>query len=85
MAGAETDVAGPCCIQADIIAHRRLLPPLKQADELLIHDVGGYYHSGHSRYNLRQAPAVYAFESNIAADQISVKLIQAAETVNKSR
>jgi len=38
---AETDIAGPCCIQADIVAHRRLLPPLLRGDTILVHDVGG--------------------------------------------
>ncbi len=77
----ETDIAGPCCIQADIVAHRRMLPPITRGDTVLLHDVGGYYHSGHTTFNLRQNPAVWAFES--APDgSLQFKLLQAAETVD---
>lgn len=80
---AETDIAGPCCIQADIVAHQRPLPPINRGDTVLLHDVGGYYHSGHTRYNLRQAPAVYSFEGN-SNDSLSVKLLQPGETVDET-
>jgi diaminopimelate decarboxylase len=36
-----TDVAGPCCIQADIVAHQRMLPRMSRGDTVLLHDVGG--------------------------------------------
>lgn len=45
-----TDVAGPCCIAGDIIAHQKMLPTsLGEGDVLMVHDVGGYYHSSYSK------------------------------------
>ena len=49
---------------------------------MLLHDVGGYYHSGHTRYNLRQAPAVWSFQD--AGDKFAFRLLQAAETVEST-
>jgi diaminopimelate decarboxylase len=78
----ETDIAGPCCIQADIIAHKRMLPPMLPGDTVLLHDVGGYYHSAHNTYNLRQSPAVWAFED--AADRpLKWLLVQEAEPIDR--
>lgn len=82
---AETDIAGPCCIQADIVAHRRLLPTLRRGDIVLLHDVGGYYHSGHTRYNLRQAPSVWSFEDcKDSEGGFKWTLLQPAETVEQT-
>lgn len=81
---AETDIAGPCCIQADIVAHQRLLPPIRRGDTVLLHDVGGYYHSGHTRYNLRQAPSVWSFEDAEGVDEFKFTLLQPAETVDQT-
>ena len=61
----ETDVAGPCCFQADIVAHRRMLPPVRPGDTVLLHDVGGYFHAQHSRYNLRQMPPLYGYRNAV--------------------
>ena len=79
---APTDIAGPCCIQADIVAHERPLPPLHRGDTILLHDVGGYYHSGHTRYNLRQAPCVWGFEGQ--GKDMKLTLLQASETVDET-
>jgi diaminopimelate decarboxylase len=81
---AETDLAGPCCIQADIVAHRLLLPPVRRGDTVLLHDVGGYYHSGHTRYNLRQAPSVWSFEDSEDGEGFKWTLLQPAETVEQT-
>jgi diaminopimelate decarboxylase len=71
--------------QADIVAHRRPLPQLSRGDTALLHDVGGYYHSGHTRYNLRQAPAVWSFQDGDAsAGKFKFRLLQAAETVEST-
>ena len=79
----ETDIAGPCCIQADIVAHERLLPKMNLGNMILLHDVGGYYHSGKSTYNLRQAPAVWGFRGN-DNDSLEFTLLQKAEAVDET-
>jgi len=81
---AETDIAGPCCIQADIVAHQRMLPPVRRGDTVLLHDVGGYYHSGHTRYNLRQAPAVWSYQTSVTESRLKLVLLQPAETVEQT-
>lgn len=69
---------------------------IRRGDTVLLHDVGGYYHSGHTRYNLRQAPSVWSFEDTKDgmyvnpmwswADFVSFnfKLLQPAETVDQT-
>ena len=79
----ETDVAGPCCIQADIVAHQRLLPKMEPGSTILLHDVGGYYHSGKSTYNLRQAPPVWGFRG-ADNDSLSCSLLQSGESVDET-
>jgi diaminopimelate decarboxylase len=78
----ETDLAGPCCIQADIVAHKRLLPEVTRGDTVLLHDVGGYYHSGATTYNLRQNPSVWAFEGEDS--DLRYTLLQPQETVDET-
>lgn len=86
----EQDIAGPCCIQGDIIAHQRLLPLIHPGDMLIIHDVGGYYHSSYSRYNCRQAPAVIGYEYELDSnwqpirESVTLSVLQRAETVEES-
>ncbi|KJE96025.1 diaminopimelate decarboxylase [Capsaspora owczarzaki ATCC 30864] len=89
----ETDIAGPCCFAGDIIAHRRPFPQLHSGEYILVHDVGGYYHSSYSKYNLRQAPAVYGFTAatppvtlevehrSTTYEEFQFTLLQARETV----
>ena len=58
-----SDVAGPCCLGSDLAASNVMLPKATlPGDVVVIKDVGGYFHSGYSYYNLREAPAVYVFE-----------------------
>lgn len=83
----ETDVSGPCCTGADIIAHQRMLPPLSPGDWLIIHDVGAYYLASFSRYNCRQAPPMigYTKRSAGASDDTQVytfTVLQKQETVD---
>eukprot|EP00456_Euglypha_rotunda_P048724 TRINITY_DN39052_c0_g1_i8.p1 TRINITY_DN39052_c0_g1~~TRINITY_DN39052_c0_g1_i8.p1 ORF type:complete len:138 (-),score=16.34 TRINITY_DN39052_c0_g1_i8:7-420(-) len=58
----EQDVAGPCCIAGDVIAHMRLLPRIFPGDWVIVHDTGAYYHASWSYYNSRQSPAILFFE-----------------------
>ena len=88
------DIAGPCCIAGDIIAHQRPMPAVQQGDHLMIHDVGGYYHASHSKYNLRQSPPVYGYSEEAgaagesgeaaAAAAIRFELLQSGETVDET-
>jgi len=75
------DIAGPCCIAADIIAHERGLPLLEQGDWVISHDTGGYYYSAFSYYNSRQAPSIYGFEEE---DQLKLKLLKKGQTVEET-
>eukprot|EP00698_Gefionella_okellyi_P004157 TRINITY_DN1387_c0_g1_i3.p1 TRINITY_DN1387_c0_g1~~TRINITY_DN1387_c0_g1_i3.p1 ORF type:complete len:360 (+),score=69.96 TRINITY_DN1387_c0_g1_i3:283-1362(+) len=79
----EQDVAGPCCFAGDVIAHQRPLPLIEQGDYVLVHDVGGYYHSQFSRYNVRLAPAMYACDTDIEtkAESVPISLIKRGETL----
>jgi diaminopimelate decarboxylase len=75
-----TDVAGPCCMGGDLAACARMLPTTFPGDVTVIRDVGGYAHSSFSRYNLRQAPSVYLFET----EGQKMTLIRRAETVEET-
>jgi len=72
------DVAGPCCMQGDIIAHERKMPVITPGDFIIVHDTGGYYLSSYSYYNLRQAPAVYGYEET---ENVNLILLKAAHSV----
>nr|AGT02567.1 diaminopimelate decarboxylase [Herpetomonas muscarum] len=56
-----TDVAGPCCNSGCTLIRATPMPadvaPL--SDVVVVRDVGAYYHSSFSLYNLRQMPACY--------------------------
>jgi diaminopimelate decarboxylase len=56
------DIAGPCCFAGDIVAHKRPLPKIEPEDIIVVHDTGAYYYSSFSKYNCRQAPAIYGIE-----------------------
>eukprot|EP01062_Namystynia_karyoxenos_P030898 TRINITY_DN22984_c0_g1_i1.p1 TRINITY_DN22984_c0_g1~~TRINITY_DN22984_c0_g1_i1.p1 ORF type:complete len:455 (+),score=121.24 TRINITY_DN22984_c0_g1_i1:85-1365(+) len=76
----ETDVAGPCCLGGDILAHRRALPQMEYGCVIAFKDVGAYYQSSYSYYNLRQAPALWAVEEN-GSGALRLSLLRAAESV----
>lgn len=58
-----TDVAGPCCLGGDLICTSRPLPQAHALrDFVVVKDVGGYYHSSFSMYNLRQMPPAYLYD-----------------------
>jgi len=78
----EQDIAGPCCIAGDIIAHKRPLPLVYQGDYIVVHDVGGYYHSSYSRYNCRQSPPLVGYSD--IDNKLSFSVLQKGETVDKS-
>ncbi len=59
-----TDVAGPCCFAADLIAKDITLPRLDQNDYVIAHDTGAYYFSNHFDYNSLPRVGVYAAEKN---------------------
>jgi diaminopimelate decarboxylase len=60
---AATNVAGPCCLGGDLVAIDRALPlATPMTDVVVVKDVGGYYHSNFSIYNLRQMPPAYLFD-----------------------
>jgi diaminopimelate decarboxylase len=82
-----TDVAGPCCFGSDLAAKERPLPRAHANDVVVIKDLGGYAHSSFSRYNLRQAPAVYLFDETQAEDPAAeggLRLIRRRETIEET-
>lgn len=74
------DVAGPLCFSGDLVARERMLPLAEPGDFVVIHDAGAYTLSMWSRYNNRQAPAVYAYE--MAEGGVTMQLLKPAETVD---
>jgi len=79
----EQDIAGPCCIAGDIIAHKRPLPLVYPGDIVVVKDVGAYYHSSYSRYNLRQAPPLIGYEVT-EGGEVKFETLQMGETVEES-
>ncbi|MBI4864924.1 MAG: diaminopimelate decarboxylase [Candidatus Riflebacteria bacterium] len=75
------DVAGPLCFSGDLLARERSLPRLEPGDYVVIHDVGAYTLSMWSRYNSRQAPAVYGFEE-LPGGPVTLKLLKPEETID---
>ncbi len=73
------DVAGPCCFAGDIIASRRLLPPLEPDDWVLLHDTGAYYFSTPFVYNSLPRVAVHGFD--VEGGEVEFKLLRREETV----
>lgn len=55
--GARIDVVGPVCESADVLASRRLLPPLEPDDLLAVRTAGAYGMAMASNYNARPRPA----------------------------
>ncbi len=69
-----TDVVGPICESADVLARDRLLPPLAAGDRLAILDVGAYGFSMASQYNSQPRPA------EVLVDGEAARLVRRRET-----
>jgi len=54
-------IAGPLCFVGDILVENVEIPLINRGDHVVIHDTGAYTLSMWSRYNSRQAPAVYGY------------------------
>jgi len=80
----QQDIAGPCCIAGDVIAHMRDLPRTAAGDWVVVHDTGAYYHSSWSYYNARQTPALYFYQPNAKTGAPEVTLIKPAATVEET-
>ncbi|KAK7194641.1 Pyridoxal-dependent decarboxylase [Novymonas esmeraldas] len=75
--GMLTDVSGPCCNSGCTITRAAALPTAVTAleDTVVVHDVGGYYHSSFCLYNLRQLPACYMYHEP-ATDGAAGRLVR---------
>jgi diaminopimelate decarboxylase len=69
-----SDVVGPICESADVLARDRALPPLEQGDRLALMDVGAYGFSMASQYNARPRPAEVLVEGE------QIRLVRRRET-----
>lgn len=77
----ESDVAGPCCFGGDLICSAQSLPrAVALEDFVVVKDVGGYYHSSFSYYNLRQPPACFLFD----AEADALTMINRGRTVEET-
>lgn len=74
-----TDVAGPCCFAADLVAKEVTIPRLQPDDYVIVCDTGAYYFSNHFDYNSLPRVAVYAAETG--AEGLSLNLIRRGETL----
>ncbi len=75
----QTDVAGPCCFAADLVAKDVLIPKLSPDDYVIVHDTGAYYFSNHFDYNSLPRVAVYGAKQK--GDELELTLIRRAETL----
>eukprot|EP00929_Paragymnodinium_shiwhaense_P033491 TRINITY_DN18383_c0_g1_i2.p1 TRINITY_DN18383_c0_g1~~TRINITY_DN18383_c0_g1_i2.p1 ORF type:complete len:332 (+),score=70.17 TRINITY_DN18383_c0_g1_i2:572-1567(+) len=63
------DIAGPLCFQGDFLGKRQFLPASLSAGDLLVmHDTGGYTMAMYSKYNSRQASAIYGYRRDMWKD-----------------
>jgi diaminopimelate decarboxylase len=69
-----TDVVGPICESADVLARDRTLPPLRAGQRLALLDAGAYGYSMASNYNAQPRPAEVLVEDGTA------RLIRRRET-----
>ncbi len=73
-AAQDSDVVGPICESADVLARARRLPPLAAGERLALLDVGAYGFSMASHYNSQPRPAEVLVEGE------AVRLIRRRET-----
>jgi diaminopimelate decarboxylase len=69
-----SDVVGPICESADVLARDRSLLPLQAGDQLALLDTGAYGFSMASQYNSQPRPA------EVLIDRDDVRLIRRRET-----
>lgn len=77
----QTDVAGPCCFAADLVAKDVQMPRLDPNDYVAIYDTGAYYFSNHFDYNSLPRIAVYGVSSQSGG--LSIELIRRSETLSE--
>jgi diaminopimelate decarboxylase len=69
-----SDLVGPICESADVLARERRLPPLEPGDRLALLDVGAYGFSMASQYNSQPRPA------EVLVDKGDARLVRRRET-----
>jgi diaminopimelate decarboxylase len=69
-----SDVVGPICESADVLARDRSLPPLAAGDRLALLDAGAYGFSMASHYNSQPRPA------EVLVEGAGARLIRRRET-----
>lgn len=77
----QTDVAGPCCFAADLVARDVLLPELEPNDFVAIYDTGAYYFSNHFDYN--SLPRIAVYGASTKSGELSIELIRRQETLSE--
>ena len=76
-----TNVAGPCCFAADLVAKGVTMPMLEPDDYVVVYDTGAYYFSNHFDYNSFPRLPVYATQQ--VSNELRIDLIRQAETLDK--
>ncbi len=76
-----TDVAGPCCFAADLLAQDVTLPRMEPDDYVMALDTGAYYFSNHFDYNSLPRVAVFAAQS--FDGELQLREIRRAETIDE--
>lgn len=77
----QTDVAGPCCFAADLVAKDVLLPRLDPNDYVAIYDTGAYYFSNHFDYN--SLPRISVYGVSTRSGELTMELIRRPETLSE--
>jgi diaminopimelate decarboxylase len=74
--GAEAvDLVGPVCESSDVLARRRMLPPLETGDLLVLRTAGAYGMSMASQYNARPRPP------EVLVDGARFRIVRRRETL----
>lgn len=76
------DIAGPLCFQGDYIGKQHFLPKSLTANDILVmHDTGGYTMAMYSKYNSRQANAIYGYRKDPKSpDGFSFEILKERDT-----
>lgn len=78
----QQDIAGPLCFSGDFLAKGVLLPPIEVGDFVVIHDTGGYTLSMYSKYNSRQMPSHFAYQTS--PSDVKFALLKERETTEET-